>query len=108
MKQRGSFLKVAQITRHQTTTQKSRRRYRAVLGRTIRICGGRTTVFLAQKSRRGCCINFGELARFLRRSYCTFRDKNSGCSGTNFEGNHTTKGTEIKELTYAFVQKILA
>jgi hypothetical protein len=92
-------LKVARIPRHQTTAHKSRRMYRAVLGRMVRICGGRTVVFLAQKSRRGCCISSGELAYFPRRSYCTFRNKNSGCCfGTNFEGNHTTKGTEIEEL----------
>jgi hypothetical protein len=45
----------------------------------------------------------GELARFPRLLYCTFRDKNSSyCSGMIFEGNPTAKGTEIEEQTSAF------
>jgi hypothetical protein len=66
-------------------------------------------LFLAKKSRRGYCINSGELAHFPRWSYCTFRDINLGCcSGMNFEGNRTTKGTKIEELICAFVREILA
>jgi hypothetical protein len=54
-------------------------------------------VFLAQKSRRDCCLFSGELAHFPRQSYNTFWDKNSGCCfGMNFEGNRTAKGHRIR------------